>query len=404
MKATIYPRKVKSDVFPPASKSMAHRLLICAALAEGTSIISDVTLCEDVLATIDCLRALGVTINIDDKNTCTVTGCNMLSTAPTDVLKCRESGSTLRFIIPIAALSGAKVILCGSERLMERPLSVYEQLFEEHELFLQKHDNFIYLDGPMKSGQYSIKANVSSQFISGLLFALPLIEGTSTINILPPFESKSYIDLTLSALKKFGINAYFKENNTIEIPGNQKYKATDVTVEKDYSNAAFLDALNLMGSEINVLALDENSLQGDKVYKEFYPLLKDGTPTIDISNSPDLGPILFALAAELNGAVFTGTARLRIKESDRVAAMAEELSKFGADIEIAENSVVVKKTKLHAPSEPIYAHNDHRIVMAISVIATKYGATIYDAQAVSKSYPNFFEDLKNIGFEVNLYD
>ena len=403
MKVKIKPSIASGEISPPTSKSIAHRLLISAALADGISRILGITPCEDVLATIDCLTALGAEITISD-DVCKVKGCDMKKSAPSRALFARESGSTLRFIIPIAALSGANVIIGGKERLMERPLGIYEEIFKERKMLLEKHNNLIFLNGPLPSGEYTVRGDVSSQFISGLLFALPLTDGVSTIKILPPFESKSYVDLTISALKKFGVKIEFTDDLTIKITGNQTYTATDVTVEADFSGAAFLDALNLLGSDVNVLGLDENSLQGDKAYKEFYPLLKTDNPKIDISNCPDLGPVLFMLASELGGAEFIGTERLRIKESDRVSAMAEELKKFGANIEIYENSVIVKKAILHTPKEEISAHNDHRIVMALSVLATKYGAVINDAEVVSKSYPEFFNDIKNAGIEVEFYE
>lgn len=403
MRALIKPSKAIGKIYAPTSKSIAHRLLIAAALSEGKSVISGVTKSEDVLATVDCLRALGALVE-NDNDTYTVHGKNMKTTAPSTILCCRESGSTLRFIIPIAALSGAKVTLSGSEKLLSRPLSVYEKIFEERELLLRKFMNFLFIDGPIPSGEYEIAGNVSSQFISGLLFALPLTNGDSVINIIPPFASRSYVDLTLEVLEKFGVKAYFEDEFTIKIPGNQIYSPINDTVEGDYSGAAFLEALNLFGSQIEVLGLNENSKQGDKAYREFYKLLLEGTPEIDIENCPDLAPILFTVAADNNGAVFKSTARLKIKESDRAETMAAELRKFGADIEIFEDTVVVKKSKLHSPKEELFGHNDHRVVMSLATLATKYGATIDGIEAVSKSYPDFFSDIKNSGVEVEFYD
>ncbi len=403
MRAVIKPSAAHGEITVPTSKSVAHRLLIAAALSSDESKISGITKSEDVLATVDCLRALGATIE-SDGDCFTVRGRDMRTTAPSEILYCRESGSTLRFIIPIAALSGAKVTLGGTEKLLSRPISVYEKIFEERELLLKKFGKALFIDGPLPSGEYTVDGNVSSQFITGLLFALPLTDGDSVIKIIPPFASESYVDLTIDALEKFGVKVHFEDELTIKIAGNQKYSGANVSVEGDYSAGAFIEAMNLFGSRVEALGLSEDSKQGDKAYREFYKLLKEGAPTIDIENCPDLAPILFTVAADNNGATFTSTARLKIKESDRAEAMANELKKFGADIEIFENSVTVKKSTLHAPSEVLLSHNDHRVVMSLSVLASKYGGTIEGAEAVKKSYPDFFGDIKNAGIEVELYD
>ncbi len=403
MKARIIPSAARGSITAPTSKSVAHRLLISAALANGKSVISGVTRSEDVLATVDCLTSLGARIE-SMGDTFTVYGTDMTSTAPRGVLCCRESGSTLRFMIPIASLSGAKVTLGGTEKLLSRPLGVYERLFEERELLIRKAGCLLFVDGPLPSGEYEIDGSVSSQFISGLLFALPLTREDSTIRIIPPFASRSYVDLTLDALKKFGIDAYFENELTIKIKGAQKYKATKAVVEGDYSGSAFLEALNLFGSSVDVTGLNEDSKQSDKAYRDLYKLLTEGTPTIDLENCPDLAPILFTVAAAYNGAVFTSTARLKIKESDRAEAMATELRKFGADIEVLEDSVIIKRSILHEPTEELSSHNDHRVVMSLAVLCTKYGGVIDGAEAISKSYPDFFTDINAKGIEVRLYD
>ena len=403
MKARIIPSTARGSITAPTSKSVAHRLLISAALAEGKSIISGVTHSEDVLATVDCLTSLGARIE-SAGDTFTVYGTDMTATAPHGVLSCRESGSTLRFMIPIASLSGAKVTLGGTEKLLSRPLGIYEKLFSERELLIRRSGCLLFVDGPLPSGEYEIDGNVSSQFISGLLFALPLTKDDSTIRIIPPFASRSYVDLTLDALRKFSVNAFFEDEFTIKIKGAQKYKATMAAVEGDYSGSAFLEALNLFGSSVDVTGLNEDSKQSDKAYRDFYKLLTEGTPTIDLENCPDLAPILFTVAAAYNGAVFTSTARLKIKESDRAEVMATELRKFGADIEVLEDSVIIKKSALHAPTEELSSHNDHRVVMSLAVLAAKYGGIINGAEAVSKSYPNFFNDIISAGIEAYLYD
>ena len=403
MRAVIKPSTARGEIAAPTSKSVAHRMLIAAALSEEESVISGVTHSDDVLATVECLRALGAVIEADG-DTFKVRGKDMKSTAPSSALYAKESGSTLRFMIPIAALSGAKVLFTGSERLMSRPLSVYESIFKERELLLRKFDNFIIVDGPLPSGEYVIDGSVSSQFISGLLFALPLVSGDSVIKIIPPFASRSYVELTVDVLRKFGIIVQFEDELTITVPGEQSYKGLTDSVEGDYSGAAFLDAMNLFGSDVRISGLAEDSKQGDRIYRTLFTLLKNGCPEIDIENCPDLAPVLFTVAAAHNGACFTSTARLKIKESDRAEAMATELRKFGADIEVLENSVIIRKAELHASSDVLSGHNDHRVVMSLAVLATVYGGEIDGAEAVSKSYPNFFDDIKNIGIEATLSD
>ena len=226
----------------------------------------------------------------------------------------------------------------------------------------------------------------------------------SFIKLLPPVESRSYINLTVEALETFGVKIEWQDENTLFIKGGQNYKAAYAKVEGDYSNAAFFAALNIFGSEIEMTGLKTKSLQGDKVYEKYFPLLEKEDENIDISDCPDLGPILFSVAAAKNGGTFTGTRRLKIKESDRAAAMAEELAKFGTKVTVNEDSVIIDSSEFHAPSEILCGHNDHRIVMSCAVLLSLTGGKIEGAEASRKSLPDFFERIKNLGFEVSLYD
>ena len=212
--------------------------------------------------------------------------------------------------------------------------------------------------GQLKAGEYTVPGEVSSQFITGLLFTLPLLAGDSRIAVTGRFESASYIDLTLSALQTFGI-AVTRRDNAFFIPGGQHYTSADYTVEGDCSNAAFLDGFNLLDGDVKVLGFTEDTLQGDRVYRDFYRQMAAGQRQFDLSDCPDLAPVLFALAAATGGASFTGTARLRIKESDRGAAMAEELAKFGIPVTVEENSATVHPGRLQPPVLPLCGHNDH---------------------------------------------
>ena len=399
MIATFNPCSLHGTIEAPPSKSMAHRYLIGAALSGKRSTLRGVDFSEDILASIDCLTALGTKITIE--NDTVVVDPQGFMRAENPVLECRESGSTLRFFIPLALCLGKKVTLRGSERLMERPLIVYEELCRENGFTFEKEKNAVTLCGNLKSGSYTIRGDISSQFITGLILALVYLGKDSSIEIIPPFESRSYIDLTISALALFGADVAFTEEYKIEVKTSEM-KAFSGRIEGDYSNAAFLDAFNHIGSEITVSNLKPDSLQGDKVYAEYFDEISNGTPTLDISNCPDLGPVLFALSALKNGAVFTGTDRLKDKESDRGVAMHEELSKLGGGLDFADNTITVPRQNLTYSGEILDGHNDHRIVMALSVILSQIGGFIKGVEAVKKSYPGFFDDIKSLGAKVEL--
>lgn len=373
-------------------------MLICAALADGESVINGISECDDVLATLDCLKSLGVPFKREG-NKVYVKGIDMRSARPEGPLLCRESGSTLRFFVPICMLSGRNTMLLASGSLMRRPMSVYENLARDKGYVFAQDEQSVMVKGPLSSGEYRVPGDVSSQFISGLLFALPLVKGNSVINIIPPVESRSYINLTISALKEFGVEIKWQDDHTLFIKGGQKYKAVETTVEGDYSNAAFLSALSTLGGDVTVEGLRSDSLQGDRVYTRFFEMLCKGTPTVHIGDCPDLGPILFAVAAAKYGGVFTGTSRLRIKESDRGAVMAEELKKFGTAVTVHDDTVVVYPAEFHAPTEILLGHGDHRIVMSLAVLCTLTGGTIKGAEAVAKSYPDFFDDIESLGIK-----
>ncbi len=397
MKYRISPSRAHGTVQAPPSKSMAHRLLIAAALSEGTSVLSGVSLCQDVLATVDCLRALGIAAEWQGSDILAVTG-QPLTALPEEeiILPCRESGSTIRFFLPMALLSGREVTLTGAPSLLSRPMQVYQTLCLEHGLYFDQTDDGIAVKGPLLAGDYTLPGNVSSQFISGMLFALTQTDGISTLHILPPVESYSYILMTVDALCAFGADMTWLDACTLRIDGNVPMQARNLTVEGDYSNAAFLEALNLFEGAVTVTNLKEDSLQGDRVYRELFAKLKEGFAEISLADCPDLAPILFSCAAALHGGHFTDTRRLRIKESDRASVMAEELRKFGATVTVGENDVTVLPTAFHTPNEMLYGHNDHRVVMSLSVLGTLVGGVIDGCEAVNKSYPTFFEDISSL--------
>ncbi|MBR6740836.1 MAG: 3-phosphoshikimate 1-carboxyvinyltransferase [Clostridia bacterium] len=399
MTATLRPCRLQGRIDAPPSKSMAHRYLIGAALSGQRCTLSGVDYSEDILASIDCLKALGADISADGDRITVDPQKFMKADEP--VLECRESGSTLRFFIPLALCLGKKVTLRGSERLFERPLGVYQELCRDKGFTFARDRGSVSLCGRLQSGCYRVRGDISSQFITGLIFALVYLGGNSRIEVIPPFESRSYVDLTLSALRCFGAEVAFTGEYEIEIRSARMH-AFSGRIEGDYSNAAFLDAFNSIGSEVCIGNLNPDSLQGDRVYAEYFRQLSSGTPTLDISDCPDLGPILFALAAVKNGATFKGTDRLKAKESDRGAAMHRELSRLGGGLIFGDNTITVPKQELKYMGEALEGHNDHRIVMAMTVVLSKLGGTISGVEAVKKSYPGFFEDIKRLGAEVEL--
>lgn len=397
MNITIKKGTAAGVVSIPSSKSVAHRLLINAALTEGKTAINGLSLNEDIEATIDCLRTLGAKIEYSDDR-CTVHGMNGRGESPRK-LYCRESGSTLRFMIPLC-LDSVKTELYGSPRLIERPHSVYSDICERNGFLWQSDGEKITVCGGLKAGKYEVPGNISSQFITGLMLALPTLDGDSVIRLTTEPESLSYIDMTVASLAAFGIVIEKRNEQEWFIKGSQKRKSPGIiNVEADESGAAFFGALNYIGGDVNLDNLNENTCQGDRVWRSLFPMLKSGRPEISIKDCPDLGPILMALAACLNGVTLTDTARLKIKESDRGSAMAQELQKLGIDVTVNENSITVNPSGIHAPSEALDGHNDHRIVMSLAIVLTVFGGKINGAQAISKSMPQFFTMLNSLGIE-----
>ncbi len=400
MNVLIKPSVASGVINAPPSKSVAHRLLISAALSEGESVIENIGTNDDIFATIDCLKCLGAEIKLNG-NTAFIKGIINKDKYHQINLFCNESGSTLRFLIPLSLVFSRKTFFNGKGRLLERPQTVFEELFKENGCCLKKTENTLVCDGELKSGVFQLPGNVSSQFITGLLFTLPLLEGDSEIVLTTALESSPYIDITIDVLNTFGIVIEKKETGFL-VKGSQKYKAQNISVEGDWSNSAFLDAFNLIGGNVTVNGMNKTSYQGDKIYVSFYEKLKTGMPTLDISDCPDLGPVLIACATLLNGATLTGTKRLKIKESDRGEAMKTELKKFGVDIAVNENLIVVPKSDLSLPAVPLNCHNDHRIAMALSIICSRVGGTLMNAECVNKSYPEFFDDIKSLGIRYEI--
>lgn len=401
MIAEVYKSKASGEIVARSSKSYMHRALIGGALSSGETVIENIADSEDITATIECLKQIGATFKFSG-NTLKIQGVPPEKTKNALSLFANESGSTLRFLIPVSLLYSDSVEFTGSKRLLERPQTVYEELFPRKNCFIKRNENNITVGGSLTGGVYECKGNISSQFLTGLLFTLPLLKEDSEIKLTTPLQSSPYIDLTLEILNEFGIQIERPDDRIFKIKGNQKFKPTKLYCEGDWSNSAFLEAFNLIGGSVKVSGLNINSTQGDKIYREYFEKLKQGTPTLDIKDCPDLAPVLMTMATLLNGAVLKGTSRLKIKESDRGEVMKNELSKFSADITVLEDEIIIKKADLKTPTENLCGNNDHRIAMSLTVISSIFGGVIENAECVNKSYPLFFEDCEKLGIKLNL--
>ena len=401
MKVKILPSKTSGEVSVPPSKSFAHRYLIGSVLSRGKCVIKNIADSDDISATLSCIEQLGGSVTKDG---------NIVTVIPTKekqienaVFDCKESGSTLRFFIPVVLATGAKnCTFSGSGRLLARGIKEYERLFENSDVKIKSDEKSIEVNGKLTTGNYEISGEVSSQYTTGMLFALSRLTGKSTLKITGNAESRAYVDMTIKVLKDLGADITEPEKNYFEINGKGRLSPGEFTVEGDWSNAAFLIALSRLLGTISVSGLNENSVQGDRFSSVAFDALDGENAEIDLKDCPDLAPILFSYAAYKNGGKFTNTRRLRVKESDRANVMAEELKKFGANVKVYENSVEIEKTQLKPPIVPLCGHNDHRIVMALSVLAAVFGAEIDGAEAVNKSYPDFFRVIKKAG--VNVYE
>lgn len=405
MNLKIQPKKLSGSLRVPASKSVTHRALICAALSDGESTIKNILSCEDSDATINALRALGAEISVNG-STAVVKGIK----SPPDAafIDCLESGSTLRFMIPIAAALGVSAEFTGKGKLPTRPIAPFISELSANGITFESTEMPYHITGKLRAGTFRIAGNISSQFISGLLFALPLLDGESEIIITSPLESRPYIDLTIACLKTFGVEIlYF--NNTIVVKGNQKFKPTTMEVEGDYSQAGFFLVSNMLGSEIKLTNISAKSMQGDRAivdiigdmvsYKNTYTCFD-----IDSTHIPDLVPILTVLGCFADGiSHIRNCHRLRIKESDRLEAITAVLNSIGADIRIVNEGLVINGVKSFSGGV-CDSYNDHRIAMSLAIAAQRCTEplTITNSECVAKSYPAFFDDFRSLGGEFDV--
>lgn len=416
--AIITPKKLSGTITAPPSKSELHRAIICAVMAEGPSEINNVSLSNDILATLNAVKALGASVMFAE-NKLMINGSSAFKGNKVEI-DCDESGSTLRFLIPIVASFGIDATFRGKEGLAKRPLGPYLDTLPGHGVNINFNNRFpLNLSGCLKGGRFAVPGDISSQFISGLLFALPRLSHDSEIYISSPLESSNYVDLTIGILSHFGIEIIKKEN-TFFIPGKQTFKAATYNVGGDWSSASFFAVAGALGDTVHINGLSVDSLQGDKailkVLEKYginynfsgdmlsvYP--SEINPTdIYSAQIPDLVPILSVLAAKANGpSKIWGASRLKYKESNRLRAIFQYLKVFGADLEETDDGFIING-KSEFSKCALKGCNDHRIVMAMAIAATVAAGkvSISDAQAIHKSYPNFFEDFIKLGGIVNV--
>ena len=408
--------KLVGELSPPPSKSVLHRYIIASSLAKGVSKIENISFSEDIIATIEAMKKLGA--NIEQKeNYLLIDGSDTFKNLNENIeIDCNESGSTLRFLFPLSIVEENKVLFKGRGKLFKRPMTPYFENFEKYKI---KHsyidENKILLEGKLKAGIYEIDGNISSQFITGLLFSLPLLEGESKIIINGKLESSNYIDISLDCLSKFGIKIINNSYQEFIIGGNQSYKVGNYRTEADYSQAAFFLVANAIGSNIKINDLSENSLQGDKKIIDYISEIDNwnskDTLVLDGSETPDIIPIL-SLKAAVSGKKIeiVNIERLRIKESDRLKATVEELSKLNFDLIEKKDSILINsrenfKVNKNEKVVSLSAHSDHRIAMMIAIATTCYDGEILldNLDCVKKSYPNFWEVFLSLGGKIYEY-
>jgi 3-phosphoshikimate 1-carboxyvinyltransferase len=439
----LYPSLLKGNITIPPSKSMCHRGIICAGLAKGLSVVNNISLSEDILATLNAIKALGANIEVENLEASSMLKQDILSIEgevfkgfygvkinggdnkkeENIIIDCYESGSTLRFLVPIAAALGINAVFLGKGRLGDRPLRDYYNIFDSQKL---KYSNCngklpLTIEGKLMAGDYKVSGNVSSQYISGLLMALPLLEGTSKILIDSRLESRPYVDMTIKVLERFSIEIENHDYKEFLIIGNQRYKPCNYMIEGDYSRAAFWLVAGLIGNNIDCIGLNNDTVQGDKVILDIiqkfggtykvrnltttttatttYPGITTSGVIIDGAECPDLIPIVAVLAALSKGKTqIINSSRLRFKESDRLKAIASELNKIGAKIIEKQDGLEIDGVEAFSGGV-VDSWNDHRIAMAMAIASTrcKGPLTLKGSECVKKSYPNFWEHFKLLG-------
>lgn len=429
MKVKIKPSILSGEIVIPPSKSYSHRAIISAALANGEkkSKINNLKFSVDIETTVRIMENWGAKIT-KKEGSLEILGNNGKIVPKKNYIQCNESGSTIRFLIPVGLTSENELIFDGKGKLIDRPLDSYYKIFDDQGIKYEMSEDKLPLkvNGKLKAGNYEIDGNISSQFITGLLYALPLLDGDSTIVINKNLESKGYVDLTLEILKLSGIKIKNNDYKSFEIKGNQEYKYFDYTVEGDYSQVAFWIVAGIISAnkdnEIKCLHLNKYSLQGDKAIIEIvqkmgakleifddYVIVKPSKTKgtiIDVSQCPDIAPILTVLGALSEGETkIINAERLRIKESDRIISIKTELNKLGAEVEEVGDSLVIQGVNTFEGGVEVSAWNDHRIAMSLAIasIRCKNEIVIDEAESVKKSYPHFWDDFEKMGGQIEKF-
>lgn len=413
----IIPSKLIGEIEPPPSKSLCHRAIICASLSEGKSTINNFIMSDDMKATISGMKAFGAEIKENKASNSNLDNHDLKMSLEIlggykkleNTIDCIESGSTLRFLIPLALLSDKETAFkettfLGRGRLVERPIDPYLDIFDKHSISYTFKDNKLPLtvSGSLSSGIYELRGDISSQFVTGLLFALPRLEGDSEIILTSELESKAYVDLTLDVMNDFGVFAENQAYRKFKIKGSQNYKNCEYKVESDFSQAAFWIVANAIGNKVSCKNMNINSKQSDSVILDIvkkYSENQGETIVIDVKDCPDLVPILAVLASFNQGKTrIINAARVRIKESDRLKAISCELNKLGAKITEFEDGLEIEGVE-ELSGGIVQSWNDHRIAMALAIASTRCSSalTIIGSECVKKSYPHFWEDFKMLG-------
>ena len=424
----ISPAELRGQITLPPSKSMAHRAIIAACLSQGQSIINNVQMSDDIIATIAGMESFGAEITKEETDSnyrLTIQGIEVQGPKEDRLIDANESGSTLRFLIPISSLFEGASNFVGRGQLGVRPLDIYQNIYEEQGLRYDASPPPVLdltVEGRLQADSYEMPGDVSSQFITGLLYTLPLLEGDSHIQITSPLESVGYLDLTLAMLDKFGIQVdWNREEQLLQVPGNQSFQAQNYTVEGDYSQSAFFLGAAALGNPVKSYGLNLDSKQGDKAVLDILdqlgapvkqvddyltvenPQLKGGG-TIDGSQCPDIIPMVALVAALSPGYTeIINLHRLRIKECDRLQATRDELTALGADIEIEEDSLHIHGVESLKGGVQVWSHKDHRMAMMLAIASTvcEDDIILTDSECVAKSYPNFWEEFERLGGVIN---
>ena len=398
MRLTFSPSRVSGKVCVPPSKSCAIRHILASCLADGESTVRNIGCSDDIKAAVSCMNALGAEVTVSGGDAL-IKGHAALPLSATEEINTGDSATLLRFLLPLCMNGTGVHKFSLSPQLKARPLSVYSELFSGEGFTFVREGNILSVGGSLRPGNFVFPGNVSSQFAGGLMFALPRLDGDSELIMTGKCGSEGYIDLTSVILCEHGVVTK-RQGDRICIRGGQTFRSGNFTVEGDFSAGAMLEALNYTGNDVEIAGLPEKSLQPDVICRELFEKIKAGGAEINIDTCPDLAPILMTAAAVFGGVTLTGTGRLAYKESDRAHTVAAELRKFGADIRVEPDRVTVNDSSLHSPGEVCLSHGDHRVAMALTPLLLRYGGSLDGAEAVNKSFPNFFGLLADIGADI----